>query len=122
MPKPENFEVASFNRTVITDGFNRAVATELAQHLDPFGEEKTLIFCFYVETGRALRAHISRTLESEIVTMGALALGRDVGPDRHRLRGRRSAGRGQELAAPVRGPDRDDAGWASGERLEDRHR
>lgn len=45
LPDEMNFEVASFNRTVITDGFNRAVAEELAQHLDPFGEEKTLIFC-----------------------------------------------------------------------------
>jgi len=36
--------------------------------------EKSLIFCFYVETGRALRAHISRALESEIVTMAAAAL------------------------------------------------
>ena len=39
------FEIASFNRTVITDGFNRAIAGELAQHLDPTGDAKTIIFC-----------------------------------------------------------------------------
>jgi type I restriction enzyme R subunit len=45
LPDELNFEVASFNRSVITDGFNRAVAAELAQHLDPNGDEKTIIFC-----------------------------------------------------------------------------
>jgi len=45
LPDELAFEVESFNRTVITDGFNRAVAKELAQHLDPFGEEKTIVFC-----------------------------------------------------------------------------
>ncbi len=33
------------NRAVITDGFNRAVAGELANHLDPFDGAKTIIFC-----------------------------------------------------------------------------
>ncbi len=45
LPDELEFDVASFNRTVITDGFNRAVAEELAQHLDPHGEEKTIVFC-----------------------------------------------------------------------------
>lgn len=35
--------------------------------------EKCLVFCFYVETGRALRSHISRALREEILTMGAKA-------------------------------------------------
>lgn len=45
LPDEMQFDIESFNRTVITDGFNRAVAKELAQHLDPFGDEKTIIFC-----------------------------------------------------------------------------
>lgn len=40
-----NFNVEDFNRRVITDGFNKVICTQLAQELDPFGEEKTMIFC-----------------------------------------------------------------------------
>jgi type I restriction enzyme R subunit len=45
LPDEMQFDVASFNRSVITEGFNRAVAKELAQHLDPYGEAKTIVFC-----------------------------------------------------------------------------
>lgn len=37
-------EVQNFNRLVITENFNRTVLSELVRHLDPEGEEKTLIF------------------------------------------------------------------------------
>lgn len=37
-------EVEGFNKAVITDNFNRVVAEELTNHLDPTSEEKTLIF------------------------------------------------------------------------------
>ncbi|MDO9049628.1 MAG: type I restriction-modification system endonuclease [Methylobacter sp.] len=40
-----NFEVEAFNRRVITESFNQVICTQLAQELDPFGEEKTMIFC-----------------------------------------------------------------------------
>jgi type I restriction enzyme R subunit len=40
-----NFEVEAFNRRVIVDDFNRVICEQLAQELDPFGEEKTMIFC-----------------------------------------------------------------------------
>ncbi|UJJ33349.1 type I restriction-modification system endonuclease [Halopseudomonas maritima] len=40
-----NFEVDAFNRRVINDNFNRVICEQLVQELDPFGEEKTLIFC-----------------------------------------------------------------------------
>ena len=40
-----NFNVESFNRGVITEGFNKVICQQLAQEIDPFGEEKTLIFC-----------------------------------------------------------------------------
>lgn len=40
-----DFDVSSFNRTVITEGFNRVICEELAKQIDPNGDEKTLIFC-----------------------------------------------------------------------------
>lgn len=39
------FEVSSFNRNVISESFNQVICEELAQNLDPYSEEKTLIFC-----------------------------------------------------------------------------
>jgi type I restriction enzyme R subunit len=41
----QNFETEAFNRRVITEGFNQVICSELAQELDPFGDEKTMIFC-----------------------------------------------------------------------------
>jgi hypothetical protein len=40
--------------------------------------EKSLVFCFYVETGRALRSHISHALRQEIIDRAGRALGVDV--------------------------------------------
>ncbi|MDP2092177.1 MAG: DEAD/DEAH box helicase family protein, partial [Pseudohongiella sp.] len=40
-----NFEVDAFNRRVINENFNRVICQQLVQEIDPFGEEKTLIFC-----------------------------------------------------------------------------
>lgn len=40
-----DFQVESFNRRVIAEDFNRVICQQLAEELDPFGEEKTLIFC-----------------------------------------------------------------------------
>ena len=39
------FEVESFNRQVINENFNRVICEQLAQEIDPFGDEKTMIFC-----------------------------------------------------------------------------
>lgn len=39
------FEVDSFNRRVINENFNRVICQQLVQELDPFCDEKTLIFC-----------------------------------------------------------------------------
>ena len=36
--------------------------------------EKALVFCFYVATGRALRRHVARAIEREIVVMAAAQL------------------------------------------------
>ena len=39
------FDVESFNRRVITKGFNDVICEQLVNELDPFGDEKTLVFC-----------------------------------------------------------------------------
>lgn len=40
-----NFGVESFNKRVITEGFNKVICRQLAQEIDPLGDEKTMIFC-----------------------------------------------------------------------------
>ena len=40
-----NFDVEQFNRRVINENFNRVICEQLAQELDPFSDEKTMIFC-----------------------------------------------------------------------------
>ncbi len=40
-----DFEIDAFNRQVIVETFNAVICHQLAQELDPFGDEKTLIFC-----------------------------------------------------------------------------
>lgn len=40
-----NFDVEAFNRKVISPSFNKIICKELVKELDPFGDEKTLIFC-----------------------------------------------------------------------------
>jgi type I restriction enzyme R subunit len=44
LPDEIRFEVEEFNKKVITRDFNRAVAEELAKHIDPALPDKTLIF------------------------------------------------------------------------------
>ncbi len=39
-----NIEVTQFNKTVITESFNRVILSELANHIDPYDLGKTLIF------------------------------------------------------------------------------
>jgi len=39
-----NIEVTQFNKTVITENFNRVILQALTKHIDPDGEGKTLIF------------------------------------------------------------------------------
>ncbi|HWT67766.1 MAG TPA: type I restriction-modification system endonuclease [Pseudomonas sp.] len=40
-----NFNIESFNRRVITPAFDKVICEALANELDPFGEEKTMVFC-----------------------------------------------------------------------------
>ena len=44
-PDQINFDVESFNKRVINENFNRVVCEELARHIDPTLQGKTLIFC-----------------------------------------------------------------------------
>jgi type I restriction enzyme, R subunit len=44
-PDDLNFDVSEFNRKVITEPFNGVVVEALADRIQPFGPEKTLIFC-----------------------------------------------------------------------------
>lgn len=44
LPDELKIEIQGFNRKVLTEKFNRTVIEELVKHLDPEGEEKTLIF------------------------------------------------------------------------------
>ena len=40
-----SFGVENFNKRVITENFNKVICQQLAQEIDPLGEEKTMIFC-----------------------------------------------------------------------------
>ena len=44
-PDELDFEIDSFNKAVITEGFNEAVCRDIAQRIDPDQPGKTLIFC-----------------------------------------------------------------------------
>lgn len=46
-----NFNVEAFNRKVINENFNKVICEQLVQELDPFGEEKTVIFCAPSQNG-----------------------------------------------------------------------
>ncbi|WP_435607227.1 type I restriction-modification system endonuclease [Pseudomonas knackmussii] len=54
-----DFNIESFNRSVINEDFDRVVCAELAKELDPFGEEKTMIFC----VNQAHAERVKRLLE-----------------------------------------------------------
>lgn len=40
-----DFEIEAFNKTVITKNFNKVICEQLAQEIEPSGDEKTMIFC-----------------------------------------------------------------------------
>jgi type I restriction enzyme R subunit len=44
LPDSLDFEVDSFNKSVVTEAFNRTVAEELTRHIDPGLPDKTLVF------------------------------------------------------------------------------
>jgi type I restriction enzyme R subunit len=44
-PDEINLEIEDFNRSVITESFNRAVCSALAREIDPLAPGKTLVYC-----------------------------------------------------------------------------
>ena len=58
-----HFEVEQFNRRVITEPFNRAVLTRLAEYIDPTGKEKTLIFATTDTTRGFSGSFIKRSIQ-----------------------------------------------------------
>ena len=67
LPDEMSFEVESFNRQVITDGFNRAVAEELAKHLDVLdSKEKTIVFCVDDDHAERFTLIMKEALEAEL--------------------------------------------------------
>lgn len=44
-PDEIEMDISEFNKKVVTEPFNKEVCRELARHIDPSLEEKTLIFC-----------------------------------------------------------------------------
>lgn len=45
LPDDVDVEVEQFNKRVVTESFNRVVCEELAKHIDPSLDGKTLVFC-----------------------------------------------------------------------------
>lgn len=45
LPDEVDVDIDAYNKRVVTESFNRAVCGELARHIDPSFEGKTLIFC-----------------------------------------------------------------------------
>lgn len=45
LPDELNFDVSKFNSEVIAESFTAVVCAQLAERLDPTGDEKTLVFC-----------------------------------------------------------------------------
>lgn len=45
LPDELNFDVSDFNRKVVADAFTEVVCDTLTKHIDPTGDEKTLVFC-----------------------------------------------------------------------------
>lgn len=63
-PDEQSFEIDSFHRTVITENWNRAVLRDLTRHIDPEGEEKTLIFCVNDEHANLVVELLKKELEA----------------------------------------------------------
>ena len=45
LPDEVDLDIESYNRRVVTENFNRVVCAQLAEHIDPNLEGKTLVFC-----------------------------------------------------------------------------
>lgn len=61
-----NFDIDAFNKRVINENFNRVICQQLVLELDPFGDEKTVIFCAPSKNG--LHADMVKRLLDEAFT------------------------------------------------------
>lgn len=61
-PDQLDFEVSQYNDSVLTPGFNKAVAEWLATHLNPDTEEKTLIFCVNDRHADSMCLHLKEAM------------------------------------------------------------
>jgi len=66
IPDEVEIEVDHFNKLVVTENFNRTVAKELVKHLNPDGDEKTLIFAATDDHADM----VARTLKEEFENSG----------------------------------------------------
>jgi type I restriction enzyme R subunit len=65
LPDEIQFDVDAFNRRVIAENFDRAVLNELARHIDPALEEKTLIFCVTDEHADMVVMHLKEAFAAK---------------------------------------------------------
>lgn len=71
-----NFEVDAFNKRVINESFNQVICQELARDLDPFGEEKAMIFCatdLHADMVKRLLDDEFKALHGELYNQDAVA-------------------------------------------------
>lgn len=64
-PDEINIEIEGFNRIAVTEEFNRVVCEALAQHIDPFENGKTLIFCVLDSHADTVVRLLTAALEKE---------------------------------------------------------
>lgn len=81
VPDDVKMEIETFNRKVVTRPFNRVVCEELAKHIDPTLDEKTLIFCatdnhadiVVDELKRAFAAHYGNVDDDAVIKITGAA-------------------------------------------------
>ena len=65
IPDKLDFEVGQFNKNVITPEFNKAISDKLLDYIDPFLDEKTLIFCCLDEHADIMVHEIKRSIQKK---------------------------------------------------------
>jgi type I restriction enzyme R subunit len=60
-----NFDVSEFNRNVITHEFNSAISNKLLDYIDPYLDEKTLIFCCLDEHADIMVHEIKNSIKNK---------------------------------------------------------
>ena len=63
LPDELEFDVDDFNKAVVNPNFNRVVCAELAEHIDPYLDNKTLVFCVRDDHADQVVAELRRAWE-----------------------------------------------------------